>query len=61
MFSKGEKIAMGIVAIEILGCFGMSVLCYARSQYYQGRIDATNEIKMKFWELKQKLENERRA
>lgn len=40
-----EKIIFHVVEIGLLGLMGV---CFARSQYYQGRIDGRREIMMEF-------------
>jgi len=44
MLTKAEKFALAVSGIEIIGCLVWSAMNYARSQYYQGRIDARKEM-----------------
>ena len=50
-----EKVAVAIAGVELLACFVASALCFARAQYYQGRIDATEELHGQFLKQKDKL------
>jgi len=48
-----EKIIFHIVELGLLGLAGY---CFAKAQYYQGRIDRGNEITKDLMEIKDKLE-----
>ena len=39
-----SKLVNGIVGAEILGCLTLAAVCYAKAEYYRGRITMRNEI-----------------
>ena len=51
-----KKVAVAIIGIELVGGFVGSMWCFARSQYYRGRVDAANELSSELRKLKNGLE-----
>ena len=52
-----EKIIFHVVGIGLLGLMGV---CFARSQYYQGRIDARREMMVEFTRILTDTLNEKK-
>lgn len=59
MFNTKEKIELAVIGSMILGGFGALAVCYVKSVYYQGRIDATNDLMKEFRSIKEAIIKER--
>lgn len=59
MFNTKEKIELAVIGSIILGCLGASAVCYVKSVYYKGRIDATNDMMKEFENIKESIIKER--
>ena len=42
--SKNDVISVIIAGVAVVGCSIGAAVCFARAQYYQGKIDKYNEI-----------------
>jgi len=51
-----KKLLSTILGAVSAACFVTAGVCFARSQYYQGRIDAREELMSKIINLKDRLE-----
>ena len=41
---KGKEVSAIILGVEFVGLIILSIACFAKAQYYQGRIDFKNEM-----------------
>jgi len=41
---KGKEVSAIILGVEFVGLTILSIACFAKAQYYQGRIDFKNEM-----------------
>ena len=60
---KNDKIVLGICGVIVVGGLILGGYCFSRAQYYQGRIDARNEMNNVFLNIlndlkKSKVEKE---
>jgi hypothetical protein len=57
MFTKAEKVAIVISGIEIIGCFALSIYCYGKAKFYEGRISKYNELRPVMDALQTEIKN----
>jgi hypothetical protein len=55
MLNKGDKLILLVSGVLAVGGLIETALAYARARYYQGRIDALNEVRKQLVEIRDEI------